>query len=151
MVRLLAVWMITACLLCGCHSRQKVSSVVFVCEHGSVKSVIASEWFNRIAAEQQIPLRSISLGISPDKAVPKKILENLKADGFDLTGFKPAHFEAERLSNEVMVVSIGVDLENVKDLKIENWSDIPPASTNYTASREAIREHIQTLLKQLKQ
>ena len=27
-------------------------TVVFVCEHGNVKSLIAREWFNRLAAER---------------------------------------------------------------------------------------------------
>jgi protein-tyrosine-phosphatase len=132
----------------SCRPQAEFSKVVFVCEHGSVKSVIASEWFNRMAAEKQIPIRAVSLGVDPDENIPKPIYENLKKDGFELSGFKPKRFEESEITDAMMVVAIGIDeksLINRKDLKIVNWSDIPPASTNYDASRNAIREHIKVL------
>ncbi len=38
------------------NSGPAVSQVVFVCEHGSVKSVMAAHWFNRLAAERRVAL-----------------------------------------------------------------------------------------------
>ena len=40
-------------------SSQKVS---FVCLHGSAKSLIAAEYFNRLAIERNLPLRATTSG-----------------------------------------------------------------------------------------
>ena len=42
------------------------ATVVFVCEHGTVKSVIALAHFQRLARERGLPLRAISRGTAPD-------------------------------------------------------------------------------------
>ena len=36
----------------------KAQKVAFVCLHGSAKSLIAAEYFNRLAAEKSLPLRA---------------------------------------------------------------------------------------------
>ena len=46
------------------------AAVVFVCEHGSVKSLVAQEWFNRRAKERGLAVRAVSRGITPDASVP---------------------------------------------------------------------------------
>jgi hypothetical protein len=44
-----------ACSSCGTHPKQ----VVFVCEHGAGRSVIAAAWFNKLAGEKQLPYRQL--------------------------------------------------------------------------------------------
>ena len=41
-------------------------TILFVCEHGSAKSVVAAAHFNRIAAARGLPFRAISRGTVPD-------------------------------------------------------------------------------------
>src|SRR5262249_61809100 len=67
--------------------------VVFVCEHGNVKSLIAREWFNRLAAERGLPVRAVSRGLSPEASVPPAIAERLRRDGFDVSGFETRALE----------------------------------------------------------
>ncbi|HXB56839.1 MAG TPA: hypothetical protein VN461_18905 [Vicinamibacteria bacterium] len=127
-------------------------SVVFVCEHGNVKSLIAREWFNRLAASRGLDLRALSRGVTPEKSVPPAIAAALRGDGFDVGGFEPRAFSATDATGAVRVVGIGVDLSSAgerSDTPLETWQDIPPASEDYAASRDALRARIEVLLKRL--
>ena len=44
--------------------------VVFVCEHGSVKSPIAASLFDRTAEKRGLPFRAVSRGVNPEEHVP---------------------------------------------------------------------------------
>ena len=128
------------------------TTVVFVCEHGSVKSLIAMQWFNRLAAERGLKVRAISRGMTPDQAVPKGIVDNLLKDGFAVENFTPARLATSDLGAAERVVSIGIDTTIVtKDSKVrvDEWAGIPPASENYAASRDAIRKRIDGLLTEM--
>ena len=123
--------------------------VVFVCEHGSVKSVIAAHWFTRLAVERRAPFRAISRGLAPDEAIPPGVAHNLVQDGFDVAGFTPKRLEKSDLAGAVHVVAIGIDsplFAEAKDVPVSRWSDIPPASTEYAASRDAMRARMGALL-----
>jgi protein-tyrosine-phosphatase len=45
---------------------QRPPEIVFVCEHGAAKSVIAAAWFNRLATERGLLERAIYRGASRD-------------------------------------------------------------------------------------
>jgi arsenate reductase (thioredoxin) len=128
--------------------------IVFVCEHGSVKSLIASQWFNRLAAARGLQSRAISRGLSPDANVPQGIADNLAKDGFAVASFKPTKLDQEDLKGALRVISIGADATSVTGgsrVRVDAWNDIPAASENYAASRDAIRARIEALLKELKE
>lgn len=123
--------------------------VVFVCEHGNVKSLIASEWFNRLAAERGLPVRGVSRGVSPESAVPAAIAERLRRDGFDVGGFTPRALEAGDLAGAWLLVMIGADPPSWVSpdaIAVARWDGIPPASERYDASRDALTDRIQALL-----
>jgi protein-tyrosine-phosphatase len=128
-----------------------MAQVVFVCEHGSVKSVMASEWFNRLARERKVAIRAVSRGVAPDDAIPPGVAENLRHDGFAVGGFRPKRLEKADLAPAVRVVAIGVDSPLFRDatVPVERWSEIPPASTEYERSRDAIRARVEALLQKL--
>jgi ketosteroid isomerase-like protein len=126
--------------------------VVFVCEHGSVKSVMAAHWFNRLAAERRAPFRAISRGVAPDDTIPPAVADNLTRDGFEVAGFTPQRLEKADLAGAVQVVAIGIDsplFAEANEIPISRWSDIPPASTEYAASRDAMRARMGALLDSL--
>lgn len=58
--------------------------VVFVCEHGSVKSLIATLYFNQRAQQRGLPYTAVARGTSPEPAVPAKVQQGLRAAGFDV-------------------------------------------------------------------
>jgi arsenate reductase len=124
--------------------------VVFVCEHGTVKSLIAREWFNRLAAERRLEVRAVSRGVTPETSVPPAIANALRNDGFDVSDFEPRAFSAADATSAARVVAIGVDLSSSRrrgDGPLDTWEGIPPASDDYAAARDALRARIQELLK----
>lgn len=141
--------------LAGCESeKQEVievvsTEVVFVCEHGSVKSLIGATLFDKRAKERGLPYRAISRGLTPDDNVPAKIAEALLSDGAEVADYKPQKLSATEAGRATHVVAIGVDLSSFDPedrLPIEAWNDIPPASVDYQASRAALDQHIESLL-----
>jgi protein-tyrosine-phosphatase len=127
-------------------------SVVFVCEHGNVKSLIAREWFNRLAAKRGLGVRGVSRGVTPEASVPPAIADALRRDGFDVAGFEARAFSAGEARSAVRVVGIGVDLSSVPGrgaTPLDKWEGIPPASERYEASRDALRARIEALLDSL--
>jgi arsenate reductase (thioredoxin) len=136
----------------GGETPPREQTVVFVCEHGSAKSLIAAEWFNRLAREKKMAARAVSRGVSPDVTVPAWVVEALGGDGFSVAGFTPRRLEKADLAEAVQVVAIGVEsplFDQPATAAIERWTDIPPASTQYAASRDAMRRRIEALLARL--
>ena len=127
--------------------------VVFVCDHGSVKSLMASLFFDRMAADRGLPYRSVSRGVSPDPVVPPKIAAALHAEGFDVANYKPVPLGKLDLDGASRVVSIGVDAANagvlMHDRPVDSWTDVPAASVDFAASKAALVRHIEALLDEL--
>ena len=127
--------------------------VVFICEHGSAKSLIAREWFDRLARERGLSVRSMSLGVAPDAAVPAPIVDALGKDGFDVRAFVPSRADAAALEGSSLVVAIGLERPGALPVPpggaVEVWDGIPPTSPRYEATRDALRERIEALLERL--
>jgi len=144
--------------VCACQStaptqrEPTTAPVVFVCEHGNVKSLIAASLFDQVAVERELPFRAVSRGLSPESGVPPKIADALKSDGVDIEGFEAKPLSARDVENASRVIAIGVDLSPlVRDGQVstELWSDVPPASVDYRASRAVLLRHIDALLDEL--
>lgn len=133
-------------------SGQHAATVVFVCEHGSVKSLIAQEWFNRLARERGLAVRAVSRGLTPDASVPAAIKDALRGDGFDVAGFQPRALLAADAAGAARVIAIGVDLgatPAAAGAPVEKWDGIPPATQDYAAARDAIKARIEALMERL--
>src|SRR6266702_4942122 len=87
--------------------------VVFVCEHGSVKSLIAMEYFNRSARERGLPYRAVARGTAPELTVPVPVREGLHAAGFDVSEFVPQLFKASDVDGASLVVSFDQDISKI--------------------------------------
>jgi protein-tyrosine-phosphatase len=133
------------------HSQEN-RPVVFVCEHGNVKSLIASSLFDKAARERGLSLRSVSRGITPEQDVPPKIVTALREDGAEVAHFEPKKLTSGDISGAMRVIAIGVDLSSYvfnAPASLEAWKDVPPASVDYAASRAALLNHINALLDEL--
>jgi arsenate reductase (thioredoxin) len=127
-------------------------TIVMVCEHGSVKSLMAASLFNRRATARGLPFRAVSRGVNPDAAVPKAIAAALERDGFDVSHFVPTLASAGDLTKARRVVAIGVDLASIAPAAapvVRHWDDVPAASLDYAAARAALEKHIEALLDEL--
>ena len=141
----------TLVLVCGIAAADDpATKVVFVCEHGNVKSLMAASYFNQLAEQRGLPFHAVSRGVAPDSTtVPKPIVAGLDADGFDVRDFHPSKIAADDLADAATVVIISTALPadaGAGGLRVEHWNDVPPASTSYEAARSALKAHVAELL-----
>lgn len=129
------------------------AQVLFVCEHGNVKSLMAASYFNQLAAKRGVHLRAISRGSAPDATtVPAPIASGLRADGVEVGDFHPAAVSASDLATSVRIVAISTPLPQGLDppaAKTEHWDDVPAASLNYAAARASLQAHVEQLLERM--
>src|SRR5262245_29533525 len=65
-------------------------SVIFVCEHGAAKSVIATAYFNKLAVDRGLPYRATFRGTSPPDDLSTRAIAGLRADGIVIPDGKPS-------------------------------------------------------------
>ena len=130
------------------------SQVLFVCEHGNVKSLMAASYFNKIAGERRLPYRAVSRGVAPDSTtVPPAIMARLQGEGFDVAEYHPLAVSAADVSASRRVILINTVLpEDARSSgnPIEQWVDVPPASSDYAAASAALKSHVEKLIEDLR-
>lgn len=120
-------------------------TVVFVCEHGSVKSVMAAALFNASAKERNLDLRAVARGTQPDDQVPARVAKHLKQEGVNIEEFKPRSVSEPELSAALRVVAIDVPRGQLQSSRgIDHWEGIP-SSSDYMAARSALNQRVQEL------
>lgn len=127
------------------------TQVVFVCEHGSVKSLVAMEYFNRRSKERGLPYRAVARGTAPEPAVPAAVREGLQADGFDVSGFAPRLFSASDPDGVALVVSFDEDVTRTVGSRARylKWDDLPGVLADYPHGRDAIVRQVDALIETL--
>jgi arsenate reductase (thioredoxin) len=123
-------------------------NVLFVCLHGSAKSLIAAEYFNRLAAARGLPARATSAGTEPDDSIPPRVTQGLGADGIDVQGRQPRRPMQADVDGSVVVVTFACDLGDLASRapRIERWDDVPAVSEDFKRARDVIVTRVTTLL-----
>jgi arsenate reductase len=126
-------------------------TVVFVCQYGTVKSLIAIEHFNKLARERGLNVAAVSRGTRPDSVVPGPVRQGLQSDGFDIAFFRPRRFETSDIASALLVVAIDADVHAVVGgaRPIVRWDGLPSVSANYSAGRTAIVSRVTRLVDSL--
>jgi arsenate reductase (thioredoxin) len=122
--------------------------VLFVCLHGSAKSLIALEHFRRLAAERGADVEGSSAGTEPDAEVPPKVVQGLLGDGIDVRGRRPRRLTRADLESASRVITFGCELGDLAPpgLALERWDDIPAVSEDFKQARKAIVARLPGLL-----
>jgi arsenate reductase len=125
--------------------------VLFVCEHGAAKSVVAAAQFNQMAAERGLPFRAISRGTAPDATVPSRITEGLERDGLRLPdGFTPTALSGTDMAQAIRIVSLDVILPTMRDSsRFVRWDGLPAFSDGYDTANRAITSMVESLIPEL--
>jgi arsenate reductase len=126
-------------------------TVLFVCEHGSAKSVMAAAHLNAVATKNGLPYRAIARGVHPDKEVPLYVKSGLRAESLDIRGWQPKRFNEEDAARANRVITLGCALPTSKALtagKLQDWN-VPSPSENYQKASRAIAERVALLLREL--
>jgi arsenate reductase (thioredoxin) len=124
------------------------ANVLFVCLHGSAKSLIAAEYFNRLAAARGFGARATSAGTEPDDVIPPRVAQGLGADGITVEGRRPRRPTPADVENAAAVVTFGCDLGELasRASRIERWDDVPAVSEDFARARDAIVARVAGLL-----
>jgi protein-tyrosine-phosphatase len=123
---------------------------VFVCEHGAGKSVIATAYFNKLAAERGLPYRATFRGTSPQDDLAARAVAGLKGDGIPVPSGKPVAITDGDVASATHIFAIGCTLPDGAHLsgKADDWSDVPD-DKGYGPMRDAIVGHVKELLDRL--
>jgi len=129
-------------------SSQKVA---FVCLHGSAKSLIAAEYFNRIAIERKLSLRATTSGPEPDSEVPENVVAGLKSRGVDVGQYRPTLIAAEQLTDTNLIVSFACDAGRrlAPSKPEEHWDECPAVSADFDIAWTFITGRVETLIARL--
>jgi arsenate reductase len=121
--------------------------VVFVCEHGAAKSIIAASYFNKLANETNSGLRAIARGTNPDQEISPKTMLGLSNDGLAPTESTPQKLSLADLKSAQRIVTFcELPMEYHNKVAIEQWDDIPPVSEDYEKARDAIIARLYLLI-----
>jgi protein-tyrosine-phosphatase len=125
------------------------NTVLFVCLHGSAKSVIAAEHLRVLAARRGLPVACASAGLEPDAELPPHVVAGLSRDGIDAAGIRPRAATPGLVTDAAHVVALGCDLTPLGAGDATRWDDIPAVSDGYDAARDAIVARLGPLLDQI--
>lgn len=125
--------------------------VVFVCEHGSAKSLIAASYFNRSARARGLPFEAIARGTAPEPTVPQYIQKALKADSINVSGYVPLLFRRTDLEGATLVVSFDQDIASTVGgaVPLLKWNNLPSVAADFRRGRDAIVERVNALVETL--
>lgn len=122
-----------------------------MCEHGSVKSLIAASYFNKRAKAKGLSVRAIARGVAPEPAVPPVVRDGLRAAGIDVSGYRPQLLAASDLSGATVIVSFDEDLSDTVAgrTRYQKWDNLPGVLANYPRGKDAIVAQIDSLVDEL--
>jgi len=125
-------------------------TVVFVCEHGAAKSVIATTYFNKIAAERGLHARAVYRGVNPQAELSVNALKGLREDGLTVPDQKPSPITQADIDTATVMFAIGCTLPSSARAsgRADTWDDVPE-DKGYGATRDAIKAHVERLVDEL--
>ena len=122
-------------------------TIVFVCEHGAAKSVIAATYFNQLASENNLDIRATARGTYPEAEISPKALVGLKKDGLLPTELVPQKLSLNDVESAHGIVSFcELPEEYSEKVTIDRWDGVPPVSENYETARDAILVRLKQLI-----
>jgi protein-tyrosine-phosphatase len=125
--------------------------VVFVCEHGTVKSVVAAAHFNRLARARGLAAVAISRGSAPDSAVPAVVRKGLLADGVGPWRARPAPLRKADVLGAALVVSFDQSIDSLvgAHAPVRHWDNTPSVMHDYATGRDSIVARVRALVTEL--
>ncbi len=124
--------------------------IIFVCEHGSAKSIVAATYFNKLAQEKGLHAQAIARGTNPDLGLSGYAVAGLLADGLTPSQLTPQKLLPEELEAAEHVVSFyELPAADVGKTHIEYWNNVPAVSEDYEKARDMILARIQDMIKDL--
>ena len=127
-----------------------MTHIVFVCEHGAAKSILAATYFNKLAYEKGLNIKAVARGTHPDAELSRKTVDGLFEDGLTPSESAPQKLLLTDVENAQCIISFcDLPAEYRQNMPVEQWDDVPPVSENYKTARDAILERLDRLVTEL--
>jgi arsenate reductase len=125
-------------------------TVIFVCEHGAAKSIIAATYLNKFAREKGLQIQALARGTNPDAGLSGSAVAGLLADGLVPSEGAPQKLSAAEVKAADRVIAF-CDLPEVDPVKnsIEYWDGVPAVSEDYIKARDIIVARLRAMMKDL--
>jgi arsenate reductase len=125
-----------------------MDTVLFACVHNAGRSQMAAAWFNKIC--DRTKARAISAGTQPGERVHPEVVQVMREEGMDLTGFKPQFLSAELAKQATLLVTMGCGdaCPYVPGLQKLDWPLEDPKGQPLERVRK-IRDEIRALVTEL--
>lgn len=132
-----------------CANAQQKQKVVFVCEHGAAKSVIAANYFNKLATERGLNYEAVCRATAPDSALNAGTRAGLKSDNIaqNRNPQKLAFTDTVDVKQIIMFTPVPNNFKT--STPIEDWSSTQNIDGTYQQRRDAIVKKINALLDSL--
>ena len=126
-------------------------TIIFVCEHGAAKSIVAAAYFNQLASTSGLKWKAIARGTNPDNELSELVVRGLATDELTPSESRPQELSMEDVHSAQRIVSFcELPLEYGQVTVVEQWNDVPPVSQDYDKARDAILENIHDLLNRIR-
>jgi protein-tyrosine-phosphatase len=132
------------------HAKNEPIDVVFACQYGYAKSLVAAKHFERAAAAEGLNVRVLARGLTPNPEVPTPLAASIEGDGFALTGFQPTALDAQASGEAEFIVLFGIDNPFESSATTLRWDDVSALSEDYGKARGEITAHFASLIAQIK-
>src|SRR5437867_11915563 len=122
---MIALLLMMASLATAQRAAPAEPTVVFVCEHGAAKSVIATAYFNKIAAERGLHARAVYRGVNPQADLSVGARKGLRDDGLTVPGRKPSMIKKTHVDAAAVIFAIGCWLPSIGAAlgRVDSWAD----------------------------
>lgn len=141
------ILLVAACLMASAQGRAP-RTIVFVCEHGAARSVIAAAYFNKLAAERHLDFHAVARGATPQPDLSVATVQGLEKDGVAFPAEKPRPLTRADVRGAVRVVAFCPLPAFAKQARADAY-EVPAPSDGYDASRDAILVHVRALIDEL--
>jgi arsenate reductase (thioredoxin) len=125
--------------------------VAFVCLHGSAKSLIAAEYFNKLARARGATVHATTSGPEPDAEVPANVVQGMKTHGIDVQAYRPTLIAADQLKDSDLIVSFACDAGRklAPGKPEERWDECPAVSDDFDIAWDFITTRVETLIERI--
>lgn len=113
--------------------------ILFVCEHGSAKSLIATAYFNKLAKEKNLSWEAFSCGTDPDQEISaktKQLLEGVQLYDKNLKPHKLSQTDVNSAEQVVMFYTVPANI-SVKN-NTQYWLGINAVNGDFQKLRDEI-------------
>lgn len=132
------------------QAKTQAAAIVFVCEHGAAKSVIATAFFNQLASERGLPHRATTRGTDLDPVFAPKVIAGLTTQGVTPPTGLPQILTANDLTGAQRLITFDVNPPvGLPAIHRTEWNGTPSPSVNFEAASKDIEQRVRKLIDEL--